>query len=90
MSFFNLLLHAIALIAPAWGMALVFVSLTRLLLWRSQWQYAWGINILANALLGSLCLLLALVVMGEDGTVLGYAGLVLCNASLQWALLRSR
>lgn len=88
MSFFNLLLHAIALIAPAWGMALIFVSLTRLVLWRSQWRYAWGINVLANGLLGSLSLLLALVMMGEDGTLLAYTGLVLCNATVQWVLLR--
>ena len=88
MSFFNFLLHAIALIAPAWGMALIFVSLTRLVLWRSQWRYAWGINVLANGLLGSLSLLLALVMMGEDGTLLAYTALVLCNATVQWLLLR--
>lgn len=90
MAFSNLLLQAIALIAPAWVIALIFVSLARCVCWRGQWNLSWISNVLANALLGSLCLLLALVLTGEDGTLLSYAGLVLANASLQLALFRGR
>lgn len=90
MAFFNLLVHWLALIAPAWAIALIFVSLARLAFWRSNWYFPWGINVLANGLLGCVCIGLALLIQGEDGSLLSYASLVIANASLQLALLRSR
>lgn len=87
----ELLLHALALVFPAWLLAALLLLSTRVIWMGNRWRLPLLANGAALGLLGSLVLLLALVWTGEDGTILGYALLVMSQASLQcWLLLPSK
>ncbi|RMX07654.1 hypothetical protein D8I35_00445 [Corticibacter populi] len=88
MSIPTFIVHFLTLLAPAWGVALLLVPLSRLVYRHQPWRLSWWANLAASGLFGSAILLAGLVLGGEDGRVLTYFVLVLGMASLQWALLR--
>ncbi len=79
--------HIANLFAPAWGLAALLAlaikglwrRLAKSLSWRRLW--AWG------GVGGSLAVIAALVLVGGDGRMAGYALLVLGVALPQWWLL---
>ncbi|MFN3302568.1 MAG: hypothetical protein ACK44A_02495 [Roseateles sp.] len=82
--------HIANLFAPAWGVA-ALLALAIKALWRQQagalrWQrlWAWG------AAGGSAAIILALLLLGRDGSMAGYALLLLGIALPQWWLLSFR
>jgi hypothetical protein len=81
--------HLAGFLAPAAGVALLVSLAARVLLPEGarpgSWLAAWVIGFLA----GSAALLAALALTGRDGTMAGYAALVLACASSQWLLGRS-
>jgi len=84
----DLLLHGLAFVLPALGVALCTTLAGRMgrgggMRWWSEW--------LLTSLAGSLALLGALWAMGRDGSIAGYAALVACCGTLSWLLsLRRR
>jgi hypothetical protein len=85
------LLHVVNLFAaPVWT-SLILVVLAKGWVWRQAlrgvaWRRLWG----ESALLGSVGVLIALVVLGADGKLMGYAlWLALASLPLGWRLARS-
>ena len=79
--------HIANLFAPAWGLA-ALLALAIKGLWRRQakslaWRRLW----LWGAAGGTAAVILALVLLGRDGKMAGYALLVLGVAVPQWWLL---
>lgn len=74
--------HLLALLAPAWGVAVFSTGLARLLFRRTQWRMRWWVCALAGGLLGSAVLLAGLVWTGEDGQMATYAVLIAVQALL--------
>jgi len=79
--------HVANLFAPAWGLA-ALLALAIKALWRRQagalrWLrlWAWG------GLGGAAAIVLALVLLGRDGSMAGYALLIVGVALPQWWLL---
>ncbi|MFN3860720.1 MAG: hypothetical protein ACK4R2_04535 [Roseateles sp.] len=82
--------HIANLFAPAWGVA-ALLALAIKALWRRQagtlrWQRLWG----WGAAGGSAAVILALLLLGRDGSMAGYALLLLGIALPQWWLLSVR
>lgn len=87
MGVFDLLQHGLAFVLPAFCVALCTTLAGRVgragaMRWWSQW--------LLTGLAGSVALLGALWASGRDGTIAGYAGLVVCCGTLSWWLSRGR
>jgi hypothetical protein len=91
MSLLDALLHLVNLFAaPVWT-SLILVLLAKGWVWRQAlrgvgWRRLWG----ESALLGCVGVLIALVVLGADGKLMGYAlWLALASLPLGWRLARS-
>ena len=85
------LLHVVNLFAaPVWT-SLILVVLAKGWVWRQAlrgvaWRRLWG----ESALLGCVGVLIALVVLGADGKLMGYGlWLALASVPLGWRLARS-
>lgn len=74
--------HLLALLAPAWGVAVLSTGLARLVFRRRQWRMRWWVCALAGGLLGSTVLLAGLVWTGEDGRMATYTALIAVQALL--------
>lgn len=82
--------HLANLFAPAWGLA-ALLALAVKGLWRRdakalRWQRLWG----WGAAGGCVAIVAALMLLGRDGRMAGYALLVLGVALPQWWLLSFR
>ncbi|MCV2357432.1 MULTISPECIES: hypothetical protein [Roseateles] len=78
--------HLANLFAPAWFVAALLAMFAKLL-WRQALRaIAWRRLALWGGVGGSLGLLLALVLLGRDGKMLGYGLMLLGVALPQWAL----
>jgi len=82
--------HLANLFAPAWGVALL-VALLAKLVWRGELQsMPWRRLAIWGAAGGSVAVIAALVVLGRDGRMAGYA-LMLAGITLpQWWLMTRR
>ncbi len=84
----DLLLHGLAFVLPAFCVALCCTLVARVgrgggMRWWSAW--------LLTGAAGSLALLGALWAVGRDGSIAGYAALVVCCGTMSWLLsLRRR
>jgi len=89
MNFFDLALHLISFAAPALVLAGILPAAGRLLFRRRRATPSWWLQLLINALVGSLALGLSLWFFGRDGKMAAYITLVLAMASSQWFLMRA-
>ncbi|KKW66998.1 hypothetical protein AAV94_13140 [Lampropedia cohaerens] len=88
MHWFELLMHGIALLMPAWALSLLFTGAARWLWRKPGWRVDWWTNALLLGVAGSVWSLLALVWTGADGSVVQYALMVVGYAALQALLMR--
>lgn len=89
MSPFDALWHVLNLFAPAIGTGLISASLVKLV-WRRELKATpWRRLALWASSASALTLLVALAVLGRDGTMLGYGAMLLaCALALWWVGLR--
>ena len=84
MGFFNALNHLVNFFLPALTMALLVPTLARLV-WRAELKgKAWRGQVKWSALANAGVLIVGLVLTGQDGAVVTYAGLVLASALVVW------
>lgn len=84
MGFFNALNHLLNFFLPALTMALLVPTLARLV-WRAELKgKAWRGQVKWSALANAGVLIVGLVLTGQDGAVVTYAGLVLASALVVW------
>ena len=92
MTAYLLLDHLLNFVAPAGGLALIFVLLSRVFsrFLTSKQPLAQSIYAQAAILLivNVLVLIIGLVVFGNDGKMLTYAAMVTCSALCQWVMWR--
>jgi Flp pilus assembly protein TadB len=84
----DLLLHGLAFVLPAWCVALC-TTLAAAVGQQGRgvsWWWSW----LLSGLAGVIALCVALWLTGHDGSMLGYAALVLSCASVSWLLSMRR
>lgn len=83
--------HLLNLLAPAALMAVLLVVLARLIpgFFRSKQPFAqvWWAQIAINFIVGAGVLAAGLVLLGRDGKMLTYVGVVLAMACSQWCQL---
>jgi hypothetical protein len=88
MTFATAFWHLIGFLTPALGLGLIAASLVRLMWRRATRPIGWvrlaAVSVLACLLAG----LAAIVLTGRDGTMAGYAAMVLGCAIAQWWMLR--
>jgi len=80
--------HWLNLAAPALALAILLPAFSALVLRPRAPLLPWWAQVLANAAVGLLALLAALVWLGRDGKMSGYAALVLALAIAQWCWMR--
>ncbi len=85
------LLHLANFFAPALGVGLLAAGLTKLLWWRELRSVSW-LRLARWATLGSAVALVAgLALLGRDGKMLTYGGMILLSAlGLAWAGWRNK
>ena len=88
MTLFDILLHLLNFVAPAFALAVLLPLLTLVLMGKRGAILAWKGQILVNLVVGLATLFGALWWLGRDGKMTGYAMLVVAVASSQWLLLR--
>lgn len=88
MPWYELLVHGLALLVPAWALALLFTGAARWVWRRPGWRVDWWTNALLLGVAGSIWSVLALVATGTDGSVVQYALMVAGYAALQALLMR--
>jgi len=81
--------HLLNFFAPAFGVGLISASLAKLLWRRELKATAWRRLALWATAASALALVVALVLLGRDGTMLGYGAMLLsCSLALWWVGLR--
>lgn len=89
MSPLDALWHVLNFFAPALGVGLISASLAKLLWRRELKKTSWRRLVVWAAAANAVALIAALVLLGRDGTMLGYGAMLLaCSAALWWAGLR--
>lgn len=84
MGLFNALNHALNFFLPALALALLVPTLARLV-WRSALKGGtWAEQVKWSAVANAGVLILGLVLTGQDGSMVTYAGLVLVSALVVW------
>ena len=76
--------HVLNFLLPAVAMALLVPSLARLVWWKALASAGWWRQVQWSAVLNVGVLVLGLVVLGRDGAIWTYAGLVLSSALVVW------
>ena len=91
MSAYLLINHLLNFIAPAALLALLLVGWPRLFFGffasKRPFVQSWWVQVAINFVVGVLVLVAGLVLLGRDGKMLTYVGLVLATATSQWWLL---
>ena len=92
MTAYLLMDHLLNFVAPAAVMALIFVLLSRIFSRFLASKRPLAQSIFAQAatifIVNVLVLMIGLIVFGNDGKMLTYAGTVVCSALCQWVLWR--
>ncbi|MBP7132918.1 MAG: hypothetical protein KBA70_09165 [Aquabacterium sp.] len=84
MGFFSALNHLLNLFLPAVVLALLVPTLARVV-WRAELKgRSWLRQVQWTALANATVLVLGLILVGQDGAVATYAGLVLASALVVW------
>lgn len=90
MSPLDALWHVLNFFAPALGVGLISASLAKFLWRRALKTTAWRRLVAWTTAANAIALLAALLLLGRDGTMLGYGAMLLaCSVSLWWAGLRN-
>lgn len=90
MSPLDALWHVLNFFAPALGVGLISATLAKFLWRRSLKATAWRRLVAWTAAANAIALLAALLLLGRDGSMLGYGAMLLsCSLSLWWAGLRN-
>lgn len=76
--------HLVNFLLPAVAMALLVPSLARLVWWKSLASAGWWPQVKVAAAVNLVVLVLGLLVLGRDGAMWTYAGLVLASALTVW------
>ena len=76
--------HVLNFLLPAVAMALLVPSLARLVWWKSMASAVWWRQVKWAAAVNVAVLVLGLLVLGRDGAMWTYAGLVLASALTVW------
>lgn len=76
--------HVLNFLLPAVAMALLVPSLARLIWWKSLASAGWWRQVKVVAMINVVVLLLGLIVLGRDGAMWTYAGLVLASSLTVW------
>ncbi|WP_286744223.1 hypothetical protein [Aquabacterium sp. UBA2148] len=76
--------HVVNFLLPAVAMALLVPSLARLVWWKSLASAGWWRQVKLAAAVNLVVLVLGLLVLGRDGAMWTYAGLVLASALAVW------
>ena len=84
MGFAELLFHTLNFLAPAFWLGLGLAVLAPVLMKNSQRVRAWWSQFALNFIAGAAALSLGLALLGRDGKMLSYAGLVLACTTTQW------
>lgn len=87
MDILSIVQHLLNFLAPAVAVALALGMAERLFGRRDAVLRSWWARQLVLILTGLLALAASLWLTGVDGKVVGYAGLVVAAASMQWLLL---
>jgi len=88
MSLLDALWHLANLFAPAWGLAALLAAAIKLVWWRELRGLPWTRLWLWGGVGGTVACVAALAALGRDGTMTGYALLLLGVALPQWGLMR--
>ncbi len=81
--------HVLNFLLPAVAMAFLVPSLARLVWWKTLRPTAWWRQVQIAALFNAAVLVAGLLILGRDGAMHTYAGLVLAAAlSVWWTGLR--
>jgi uncharacterized membrane protein YwaF len=76
--------------APALGVALISATLAKLLWRRELKNTSWRRLLVWTAAANAIALLAALLMLGRDGSMLGYGAMLLaCSVALWWVGLRN-
>lgn len=78
------LIHIVNFFAPAFGLALIVPSVSRLVWWRALKPVAWFQQVKWVAVINAAILVLGLLVLGRDGAMWTYIALVLASAGTVW------
>jgi hypothetical protein len=84
------IIHTFNFMAPAWGVALFGVWVTRVMA-RAGWPQApwgWLTQTVVSAVLGTAVLVGGLVLWGVDGKMTTYSALVLTCGTTQWLMCK--
>lgn len=76
--------HALNFFLPAWVMALMVPSLARVVWWKALRSVGWWSQVRLAAVLNAIVLVAGLLILGRDGAMYTYAGLVLASALTVW------
>lgn len=81
--------HLLNFTSPALAMAVGMVVWGHLFFRKRAQARGWLVPIALHFAVGCVVLMAGLVVLGRDGKMVSYAGLVLASATAQWLLLRA-
>ena len=84
MGFLDFIFHLVNFVLPAVAMAMLLPSLARLIWWRKLARVSWVLMARRVALTSLAVLLGGLLILGRDGAMLTYAGMVLGSALTMW------
>jgi hypothetical protein len=76
--------HLLNFVMPALAMAVLVPTLARLVWWKALGSAGWWRQVRWCALFNALVLVVGLIVLGRDGAMATYAGLVLASALTVW------
>jgi hypothetical protein len=76
--------HILNFLLPAVAMALLVPTLARLVWWKSLASAGWWRQVRVAGMGNVAVLVLGLIVLGRDGAMWTYAGLVLASALAVW------
>jgi hypothetical protein len=76
--------HLLNFLLPALAMAVLVPALARLVWWKALRSAGWWRQVRGCAALNVTVLVIGLLVMGRDGAMATYAGLVLASALTVW------
>lgn len=81
--------HLLNFAAPAMAVAVLLVTCGHCFIRKMAKAHGWITSIAINFVVGCTALTAGLMLLGRDGRMATYAGLVLACASSQWLLLRA-
>ncbi|MGD9774743.1 hypothetical protein [Diaphorobacter sp.] len=81
--------HVLNFAAPALAVAVLLVACSHVFMRNMAKSKGWIAPVAINFAVGCMALVAGLVLLGRDGKMAAYAGLVLACATSQWVLLRA-